>query len=337
MKVLITGGSGFIGTNLVMDLLQKGIEFINIDWNAPLNPEHNMFWRECDIMDLNRVQEIFSSFQPSVVIHLAARTDTDIYDLEGDLNEYIQNTEGTRNVIHCINQTSSVTRAIITSTMFVCEPGYAPTSETDYKPFTLYGVSKILTEKYTRDLNCTWTIIRPQTIWGPWSIRYKKTMFRVMKKGLYFHPSKKNVQRAYGYVGNVVWQIHQILNAPKNIVHQQTFYVGDEPMNLLDWVNTVSTEFTGKPARILPTYVVKGIAITGDLLKKINISFPLTSTRFNSMTQNYLTNIRKTYTTFGAPPVTIKEGVKEFIQWYYLESDKIETGITKKLKVTIRS
>jgi nucleoside-diphosphate-sugar epimerase len=337
MKVLITGGSGFIGTNLVTDLLQKGIEFINIDWNAPLNPEHALFWKECDIMDLNSVQEIFSSFQPSVVIHLAARTDTDIYDLEGDLNEYIQNTEGTKNVIQCINQTSSVKRAIITSTMFVCEPGYAPASETDYKPFTLYGVSKILTEKYTRDLNCTWTIIRPQTIWGPWSMRYKNTMFRVMKKGLYFHPSKKNVQRAYGYVGNVVWQIHQILTAPKNVVHQQTFYVGDEPMNLLDWVNTVSTEFTGKPARILPTYVVKGIAITGDLLKKINISFPLTSTRFNSMTQNYLTNIRKTYTTFGTPPFTIKEGVKEFIQWYYVESDKTETVVDKKLKVTIRS
>ena len=337
MKVLITGGSGFIGTNLIADLLDKGIDFVNVDWNAPLNPEHTVFWKDCDIMDLNALQEIFSSFQPSVVIHLAARTDTDIYDLEGDLNEYIQNTEGTRNVIKCINQTSTVKRAVITSSMFVCEPGYVPKSEVDYKPFTLYGVSKILTEKYTKEgnLDCIWTIIRPQTIWGPWSVRYKETMFRVMKKGLYFHPSKKNVQRAYGYVGNVVWQIQQILTSPKDLVHQQIFYVGDESINLLEWVNIVSQEFTGKPARILPTSFVKGIAVTGDILKKINISFPLTSTRFNSMTQDYLTNIGKTYATFGRPPFNTKEGVKAFVQWYYTESNNKGARTNRKLKALI--
>ena len=334
MKILITGGSGFIGTNLVEDFLRKGIPFMNVDWNPPLNPRHTPYWKECDIMDKERFQELFTLYQPTVVIHLAARTDTDIYELDGDLNEYIQNTEGTQNVLDCIKSASAVERAILTSTMFVCEAGYLPKHDQDYKPYTLYGKSKMLGEKYTREagLDCTWTIIRPQTIWGPWSLRYRDVMFKVMRKGLYFHPSKKNVQRAYGYVGNLVWQINQILKAEKGKVHQQAFYVGDKAFDLLDWVQCISKELTGKPARVIPTPLVKGIALTGDILKVFKLSFPLTSTRFNSMTQDYLTTIEKTYKTLGTPPISMEEGVKEFVRWYREESSEAVLPSGRKLK-----
>jgi hypothetical protein len=99
-------------------------------------------------------------------------------------------------------------------------------------------------------------------------------------------------------------------------------------------VNIVSKEFTGQHARTLPTYIVKGIAIAGDLLKKLNVPFPITSSRFNSMTQDYLTNIAKTYNAFGSPPYSTHEGVKTFIQWYYRESSKAENPFDRKLKVT---
>lgn len=332
MKILITGGSGFIGTNLVEDCLEKGISFLNVDWNPPLNPAHNPYWRECDIMDRAALQEIFSAYKPTAVIHLAARTDTDIYDLNGDLNEYIQNTKGTQHVLDCIKETPSVKRSIITSTMFVCEAGYLPRHDQDYKPFTLYGVSKMLTEQYTREANldCTWTIIRPQTIWGPWSLRYRDVMFKVMRKGLYFHPSKKDVHRAYGYVKNVVWQIQQILEAPKEQVQGQMFYVGDTPLNLLEWVQCVSHTLTGKSAKIIPTVIVKGLALAGDLLKAVNVKFPITSTRFNSMTQDYLTLIDMTYAALGSPPYSMEQGVKETVDWYETASQGVRNPTVKR-------
>jgi nucleoside-diphosphate-sugar epimerase len=195
----------------------------------------------------------------------------------------------------------------------------------------------MITEKYTREagLGCTWTIIRPQTIWGPWSLRYRDVMFRVMRKGLYFHPSKNNVYRAYGYVKNVVWQIQQILEAPKEKVHQQVFYVGDKPINLLDWVQCISHELTGKSARIIPTPFVRGLALTGDVLKKLNISFPITSTRFNSMTQDYLTPVDKTYKTLGQPLYNMKEGAKEIVEWYYKESESAVYPASRKLKAKL--
>ena len=43
----------------------------------------------------------------------------------------------------------------------------------------------------------------------------------------------------------------------------------------------------------------------------------MTSTRYNSMTQDYLTPIEKTYTTLGEPIYTTEEGVKEFTDWFH--------------------
>jgi GlcNAc-P-P-Und epimerase len=331
MKLLITGGSGFIGTNFVADCLKREISFINVDWNPPLNKEHRPFWKQCDIMDSAALQGIFSTFQPTAVLHLAARTDTDIYDLNGDLTEYIQNTEGTKNVLACISNTPTIQRAIITSSMFVCEAGYLPKHDLDFKPFTLYGVSKMLTERFTReaDLPGTWAIIRPQTIWGPWALRYRQ-MFNTMRKGIYFHPAKTDVLRSYGYVKNLVWQVQQLLIAPKENIHQQVFYVGDRPVNLLNWVQLVSETYTGKPVRILPTALIKGLGLTGDILKSLNISFPITSTRYNSMTQNYLTPIEKTYTNLGEPIYSTEEGVKEFVSWFSTLDAGIKPHIFKK-------
>ncbi len=317
-KILITGGSGFIGTNLIEHYEGQDVEILNVDWSPALNPAQEKYRVDADIMDGPRMVEIFQEFQPDAVVHLAARTDSDIHELDGDMDEYIQNTEGTQHILDAIKATPSIQRAVITSTQFVCKAGYIPKHDQDYDPYTLYGKSKVITEQLTREANldCTWCLIRPSTIWGPWSLRYRDVMFPVMRKGLYFHPSKKDVYRSYGYVKNVVYQIHQMLTQPAEKVHEQVFYVGDEPVNLLEWVKSIAKHLTGKSVRVLPTGMVKGIALTGDIVTGVGGRFPLTSTRFNSMTQDYITPIEKTITTLGEAPYSMDEGVKEMVQWY---------------------
>ena len=50
-RLLVTGGSGFIGTNLVATALEAGDEVRNLDRNPPLDTRQHPHWRRCDILD----------------------------------------------------------------------------------------------------------------------------------------------------------------------------------------------------------------------------------------------------------------------------------------------
>lgn len=322
MRLLVTGGSGFIGTNLMAHYIQRGIPLVNLDWNPPLDTGQREWWRQVDIMDARALEAAFSAFRPTHVVHLAARTDT---DEKADVDAYRQNHEGTRILLDIVKRAPGIEHIIITSTQFVCEAGYQPKHDLDFKPFTVYGESKRRTEMITReaDLSCTWTIIRPTTIWGPWSLRYRDVMFRVMRKGLYFHPGKGRVVRSYGYVGNVVWQIDRMLAAPREKVDRQVFYVGDPPFDLKVWVEAISMELVGKPVRYIPTWIVRAIALFGDALRSVRIPFPITSGRFRSMTSDYITPMDRTIGALGEAPFTLEAGVKEMVRWYDNGSERI--------------
>ena len=319
MRLLITGGSGFIGTNLVEWALREGAAVLNLDWNPPLKTDQRPHWREWNIMDAGATAAHLREFAPTHVVHLAARTDTDVQD---DIDAYSQNHEGTRILLAAVKAQPSIERLIVTSTQFVCEAGYQPKDEVDFKPFTLYGETKRLCEVATReaDLRCVWSIIRPTTIWGPWSLRYRDVLFKVMRKGLYFHPSRKKVVRSYGYVGNVVWQIGRILRAPRETVDRRVFYVGDPPMDLRLWVGAVSQGLVGRPVRYIPSWAVKGAALTGDLLKVLHLPFPITSGRYRSMTSDYVTPMDATIDALGKAPYSVDQGVKAMVEWYDTEA-----------------
>jgi nucleoside-diphosphate-sugar epimerase len=319
MRLLVTGGSGFIGTNLVQSALDRGAEVLNLDWNPPLKAAHAPWWREWDIMDRDATERHLAEFKPTHLVHLAARTDTDVQD---DIDAYRQNHEGTVLLLQAIKAYGGVQRLVITSTQFVCEAGYQPKDDLDFKPFTLYGETKRRCEMATREagLSCTWSIIRPTTIWGPWSLRYRDVLFKVMRKGLYFHPGKGKVVRSYGYVGNVVWQIERILAADPATVNGKVFYVGDPPMDLSVWVEAVSRELVHKPVRYIPTWMVKTLALTGDVLKLFRLPFPITSGRFRSMTRDYITPMDATEAALGKAPFSLEAGVKATVAWYDAES-----------------
>jgi nucleoside-diphosphate-sugar epimerase len=314
MRLLVTGGSGFIGTNLMAQLRHADVPRLNLDIAPPLCPAHQPDWQRCDILDREALQAAFRSFAPTHVVHLAARTDC---DEKATLDDYRANTTGTQHVLEAIAATSSVARVVITSTQFVCSPGVLPRYDEDFSPFTVYGSSKVITEQLTRQANlpCTWTIVRPTTIWGPWLLRHCRQVFRVMRRGLYLHPGWQPCIRSWGYVGNVVYQFLSLLELPREPVHGRVFYLGDPPINLRDWVNAVSRRLVGREVRTVPRGIVWLLALAGEVAQRIGLPSPLTLSRYRSMTRDYAMPMDATLRVLGPAPYSMEAGIEEVLRW----------------------
>jgi GlcNAc-P-P-Und epimerase len=316
MKILITGGSGFIGTNLIYLLLSKNIkDFINVDKQKPCQEELIKYWVEANILETEKLNEVFENYNPTHVIHLAARTDTS----SNMLADYFDNTEGTKSLLSSIERSSSVINSIITSTQYVYKSTdiMLPKSDDHFKPHTAYGISKKISEEYTRDskMRSAWTIIRPTNVWGPWHMRYPNELIKILDLGLYFHPGSEDPIKSYAYVKNVVHQIYMILLSPIKEVDKQVYYVGDYPICSKEWLNTFSIELTGKKVKILPKWILFLISFLGTCLNKINIMFPLSILRFQNMIDSYDTPMKKTIDKFGLSHPDLKSNVTETINW----------------------
>ena len=282
-KILITGGSGFIGTNLINHLLKiKEFDIFCIDKEYPKIDSHCNIWKRVDLCDSALLKHTIQEFQPDYVIHLAART-----DLRGkELSDYTSNMEGVSNLLDALEEVPSLKRVIFASSMYVCEPGYKPKDFDDYAPHTLYGESKVETERRIKERNpkYTWSIIRPTSIWGPWFGEPYNKFFRIVLNRMYFHMGKRACKKTYGYIDNAIYQIMSILHAPEEKVMRKVFYLGDyEPYDITEWANEIA-KCAGFKIPNIPYFFFVMAGWFGDLLKLLGITFPMTSFRLKNMT-----------------------------------------------------
>lgn len=311
-RILVTGGSGFIGTNLVDTLIKQGDAVLNLDRSKPLKDEHVSIWKGIDILDAKNLDREIVAFDPHVVIHLAAVT-----DLDGTTDEYYNaNVEGTQNIIDICGKLKSLTKVLFTSSMYVCKPGYIPKNYDDYKPHTLYGQSKVngeLIVKAIKNPSYSWVIVRPTSIWGPWFNIPYIDFFNIVYQGKYFDFGN-TCTKTYGYVENTVYQLLKLVEADN--VHGKTFYLGDyPPIQISQWANEISLEMGKGEIKKVPFILVRMAALAGDVLSKFKVKFPITSFRLTNMTTNNILPLNDLYTLIGNPPVSQLEGVKRTIAW----------------------
>jgi len=312
IKILIIGGSGFIGTNLIEYYSKKTIDILNIDNKPPQNTAHYQYWNEVDIRDFELFFRVVSNFNPIYILHMAARA-----DLTGkNLEDYSSNIIGVKNLIKIANTVLSVRKVIFASTMLVCKAGYIPKNDLDYCPPNLYGESKVVGEKLVReasDLNFNWVIVRPSSIWGPWFGATYRGFFEVIVKKIYFNFSRKMCTKTYGYIGNVIYQINELLLS--NESNGQTYYLGDyRPTDIKEWANEIALEIGYKPISV-PHHFVLILAIFGDILKKFNIHFPLSSFRLHNMTTDNVLPLENTAAIAPNLPFNRKNANRITLQW----------------------
>lgn len=314
-RFLITGGSGFIGTHIVSSLLKNTqVTLLNIDINPPKIKEHEKVWQKIDLCAKETVMEAVRQFRPHKVIHLAART-----DLRGKhLEDYDVNMTGVSNLLDALDEVPTLQQAIFASSMYVCYPGYKPKNFEDYAPHTLYGESKVITEKIIKKRNpssYTWSIIRPTSIWGPYFGEPYNKFFKIVLSHSYFHLGKRACKKTYGYIDNAVYQILSIMQAAPQIVGRKVFYIGDyEPYDITAWANEIAN-LAGIRIPTIPFFLFYIAGKFGDILKKVGITFPMTSFRLKNMTTNNIHDLSPIREIAPLLPVKRSDGSKATIEW----------------------
>jgi UDP-glucose 4-epimerase len=179
MRALVTGGAGFIGSNLVDALLDRGDEVTVAD-NLASGKRENLTgalargaaFEEADIRDAGRMRAVLSAARPDIVFHLAAQIDVrkSIEDPAWDAGV---NVVGTVNVLQAARETG-VKRVVNTSTggAIYGDADVTPTPESaPSRPMAAYGQSKFCAEAY-----CGWyerlyglssVILRYGNVYGP--------------------------------------------------------------------------------------------------------------------------------------------------------------------------
>ena len=108
MKILVTGGAGFIGSSVIRQVLSlKGVEVINLDKltyagnleSLPnLNSSNSYIYENADVCDVEAVDKIFEKHKPTCVMHLAAESHVD-RSIDGPTDFINTNITGTFNLL----------------------------------------------------------------------------------------------------------------------------------------------------------------------------------------------------------------------------------------------
>lgn len=174
MKVLVTGGAGFIGSHIVDQLLSNRIETIVVDHlsgaagSKYVNPSAVLYTH--DIRD-ESLSDVFERERPDVVIHMAAQIDV----RESQLNPLFDagvNIFGTLNVLRMCEM-YHVRKVIYASSAAVYGmPEYLSIDERHpLNPTSCYGISKSVPESYIRLFagmhGLKYTILRFANVYGP--------------------------------------------------------------------------------------------------------------------------------------------------------------------------
>ena len=173
-KILIFGGSGYVGSKLIVELLNKNFEEINYDkdlFGKKHLPFKNKYFHHvhADIRDKNKIIKTLKKFKPSTIIHLACISNDPSFLLNPKLSREV-NFISFKNLSKIIKN-FEISRFIFASTASVYGLSRSPkvTEKHKLKPITLYNkykaeCEKIFLNSFPSDIEKC--IVRPSTVCG---------------------------------------------------------------------------------------------------------------------------------------------------------------------------
>jgi len=188
MRILITGGSGFIGHNVVRILESQGHECIIVDTQTDYGfiPKIELDYlvnarvsrirskiHKVDIRDVEFVGAIFKAFGPDVVIHMASFPRQKVVS-ENPLLASDVMTNGLITLLELSKKHNTKKFVYISSSMVYGDFDTDVTEDTVCNPIGQYGIMKYMGEKLVEDYHrqgfFDYSIIRPSAVYGEWDV-----------------------------------------------------------------------------------------------------------------------------------------------------------------------
>ena len=327
MKIAITGGSGFLGLHLALDLQAKGHTIRVLDI-APLIEEDfegevPEFVR-CDVRELDGVRKALEGVD--AVIHTAAALP--LWKKEQIMTTNIQ---GTENVLSACRELGIKRFCHISSTAVYGVPIKHPIEESD--PMVgvgPYGESKIEAEKVceryrSTDKDMVVAVVRPKTFIGPARLGVFEILFDWVDSGVRI-PVIGNGNNRYQLldVADLVEAIRLTLTEPAEVAND-TFNIGAERFDTVRQDLTVLCEHAGNGARVMgtPAPLVKTVLAIAEALKMS----PLYKWVYGTADKDSFVSIDRAKEKLGwQPRYSNSETLVRAYDWYQENKDKIPKG-----------
>ena len=339
--VLVTGAAGFIGANLVIQLLREyeGIHIVGLD---NVNDYYDVSLKEYRLQQIDElltkvsgsftfvkgniadkavITEVFANYRPSIVVNLAAQAGVR-YSIENP-DAYIEaNLIGFYNILEACRHSYDEGNVAVEHLVYASSSSvYGSNKKIPYStedkvdnPVSLYAATKksneLLAHAYSKLYGIPSTGLRFFTVYGP-AGRPDMAYFGFTNKLVNNETIKifnyGNCKRDFTYVDDIVKGVHEVMQrkplANENGVPYKVYNIGNnQPENLLDFVEILQEEL--KRAGVLPQdYDFEAHKqLVGMQPGDVEVTYADT------------TDLERDFEF--KPNTSLREGLRRFAQWY---------------------
>ena len=329
MTILVTGSAGFIGSEVVLRLLDDGVKVIGVDnhndyydpklkedrLNRFINHENYTHYR-INIASQKELEKCFEKHNITNVVHLAAQAGVR-YSIDNPLSYIESNLVGFAHILECCRHYSVQHLVYASSSSVYGANQTMPFSIHDNvdHPLSLYAATKksneLMAHTYSHLYGLSTTGLRFFTVYGPWGrpdmspFKFADAIVKGKPLQIYNHG---NHQRDFTYIDDIVEGIIKVLHKPaepnpdwtgiapdsgSSFAPWRVYNIGNsEPVELMDYVRALEKAF-GKEAQkeFLPMQAGDVLATYADVSDLIK--------------------------DIGYQPKTnIYDGIEKFVNWY---------------------
>jgi len=329
MNIIVTGSSGFIGSELTLRLLKLGNKVIGVDnHNNYYDPNlkqnrlkryldnPNFVHNQKDLSDERSIRSIFEEHKPKCVINLAAQAGVR-YSIKNPMEYMKSNVIGFMNILECC-KLYKIEHLVYASTSSVYGSNTKmPFSEHDNTnhPLSIYSASKksneLMAHTYSHLFQLPTTALRFFTVYGPWG-RPDMALFKFTKNILEEKPidvfNHGKHTRDFTYIDDIIEGIIKIIDIPATSNNKWNSDQPDPASSNVPW--RVYNIGNNKPVQLME-YI---FALEKILGKKALINFlPLQA---GDVADTYA-NVDNLKEKFDYKPSTrVIDGISNFVKWY---------------------